>query len=201
MTSDATYRAQKDKLHAELDRLAHIRAFIPTKFFQSLSSLISAVDFKDTTLVSSNLHTFLEVYRDYIQESLSSPPLTEEFKEALSKTWEVMKSYPLQENYDYVGKKIETSLNNRLEILQSLQEGVVILQKTGYAIEKQLVDRLHQEIEQLRKIKDSVMRDWPWSTQELPPLDKEMVAKARSQKGEPIQDIIRRLGGENSTCR
>ena len=74
-----------------------------------------------------------------------------------------------------------------------------MLRKTGYGIDEQLVDRLSREIEQLRSMKESVLRDWPWSTEELPPLNKEMVMKARSQKGEPVQDIIRRLGGGPST--
>jgi hypothetical protein len=199
MPTDATYRAQKDKLQAELEKLDHIKAYLPKKLFECLSGLITAVDYKDGTLVRSNFHLFLETYRDYIQEILSSPPLTNDFREVLAKTWEVMRSLPLEENYDYVGKKIESNLNDHLETLQSLHEGVERLRKTGYGIDEQLADRLSREIEQLRNMKESVLRDWPWSTEELPPLNKEMVMKARSQKGEPVQDIIRRLGGDPST--
>src|SRR5260370_12766186 len=175
MPTDAAYSAQKDKLQAELERLASFRAYLPKKFFENISGLITAVNYEDATLVRSNFNLFLETYRDFIQEILSTPPLTDDFRQVLAKTWEVMKTFPLEENYDSIGKKIELNFNNRLEFLQSLQEGTERLRKTGFGIDQQLLDRLGREIEELRRMKESVLRDWPWSTYELPPLNKEMV--------------------------
>jgi len=79
-----------------------------------------------------------------------------------------------------------------------LRDGVVrLLQERGYEIAN--ADQLGQSILELQELKKGVLANWPWSNQDLPPVDREMVKRSRAAilrgEGESVEELIRRLGG------
>ena len=73
-----------------------------------------------------------------------------------------------------------------------------LLQEQGFEVTG--TSQLSREIEELKTLKSDIHKNWPWSTQALPPVDRKMVAESRAafrrQEGESIDDLIRRFGGD-----
>jgi hypothetical protein len=109
-------------------------------------------------------------------------------------------SLPL-ENVDSVGKEIESRLDRTIHKLVELRDGPVkLLTERAYDIPN--APQLERDIADLQLLKKNILENWPWSTNELPPVDWEMAdasmaALARGEKGEPIEDLIRRLRGRS----
>ena len=80
-------------------------------------------------------------------------------------------------------------------------EAVKQLVEENYVVEN--AAGLEKGIEDLQKFKKDIFKDWPWSNSPLPPVNRKMVAESRAAiargEGEPIQHVIRRLGGDSSS--
>ena len=104
------------------------------------------------------------------------------------------------ENLDEVGRGLESRFDEMLKTLIDLRDGPVkLLQEEGHDVENSV--QLNRAIEEVQELKKSVLEDWPWSDQELPPVNRQMVAESRAAikrgEGERIEDLIRRLGGSS----
>jgi hypothetical protein len=102
------------------------------------------------------------------------------------------------EDWDEVGKALEARFDETLKILTDLGDGSAkLLKNNDHEVENAV--QLDQAIEELLELKQGVLEDWPWSYQELPPVDREMVAASRAAfkrgEGERIEDLIVRMGG------
>jgi hypothetical protein len=60
------------------------------------------------------------------------------------------------------------------------------------------IEQLDSDIQDLQQLKSDALASWPWSNQELPPVDRDMIkasmdALARGEQGESIDALIARL--------
>ena len=166
----------------------------------ALQSFLTALDYDDIALMKANLHTatveFADCLNEEVQKRLDWPELA---RTVCRRAWEIVEGNPL-ENWDELGTQIESLFKSMLEALVNLQSGPVkLFQKRGFAIEN--VRQLEGDIEELEQLKKSVLDSWPWANRELPPIDVEMLnasmaAINNGNKGERIEDLIRRLGSE-----
>jgi hypothetical protein len=196
---DMDQRTRRDTLRAELERLVKLDEMrAAPAVHRAIQSLLTALDYRDATLIGSHANTLVEAIRDFMADQvkgvLGRPKL---FKEAWRKIWEEhLKGQPF-ENLDDLGKAFESLINKAQVDLVDLRDGPLrILQDLGFAIDNR--DEIDRDIEDLRKLKADVLQDWPWSDRVLPPVNRRMVeesraAVARGEKGDSIKDLIRRL--------
>jgi hypothetical protein len=188
-----------DKLQLQIERLiGHFDPSIPPAFTQAVKALLTAMDFHDPALMRSGLEEVLAALRDLtcetIQKRLGWPRAA---REACRSILDLLKGHPGDE-FDGVGKGIGSNFDQMLKILTDLRDGPVkLLQDRGFDVEN--ADQLGQVIEELTGLKKDMLENWPWSNRELPAVDRGMVARSRAAivhgEGEPIEDLIRRLGG------
>ncbi len=194
-----------DRLREELGRIiGQFDPGVPRAFAQAMKALLTAMEYQDPTLVRSSLEEVLESLRDVTREAIEKrlgwPELS---RRACRKIREAMKGFP-QENFDELGEGIESQFDRMLEILTDLRDGPVkMLQDKGYEVENAV--QLERDIRELQELKQGMLENWPWSSQSLPPVDREMVARskaaiARGETGESLEELIRRLGGDPSSA-
>jgi hypothetical protein len=195
--SNSTQPATGDGIRAQLECLARLDWDMPS-FAQALQALLAAVDYHDVTLIRSHLNTALEALRDLVNDAIAKRCASLELlRDTWQKTWEMLKARP-SENCDDMRRVVEGRLTAILENFTGLRDGPVrLLQERGYDVARAAqLDRCIQELEGLRH---GIFENWPWSDEELPPVDRDMVAAsraaiARGERGERIEDLIRRLG-------
>ncbi len=190
--------ATETALRAQLNRLPVLGWGISPAFSQAIQSSLAALDYQDPALMRSHLNAALDAMRtfvaDTIRERLETP---RHVQETWRRIWDMLKQSPA-ESYDDVGRAFESHFNDLLGNLTALREGPVrLLQEHGHEVEQ--APQLDRVIHDLRKLKQDIFEDWPWSHQALPPVDRAMVAASRASiargEGEPVEDLIRRLGG------
>jgi hypothetical protein len=166
---------------------------------QALQACLTAMSYEDPTLVRSHLNTALEALRETTESTirlLVQWPLQK--KDYWKEVSAEIENAPL-ESYDDLGHSLEALFRQDLEIMKRHLNGPVrLLEAHGYEVEASR--DLAQAIEDMEKLRKEVLDDWPWSSQDFPPVDRAMVAESRAaigrQEGVPIEDVIRRLGGE-----
>lgn len=192
---------RKNELKERIRVLTEFVPGIPPSFAQALRSLLTGMEYNDLTLMRSHLNSALEslvdVVNEAIQKRLGWP---ERMKAGAKEIWEALKNCP-GENFDELGKEIESSLDKIIKDLNGFHEPIRTLREHGHEVESEAA--LEREIEELRSLKNSMLENWPWSTQDLPPVDRDMVTRAREairrgDQGERIEDLIARLGGQTA---
>jgi hypothetical protein len=188
----------KDKFRAELDRfVSQGGAFYPA-LAQALMSLGTAMDYEDPALARHHLESVFEHLRDMVQEgifcSINSPEI---LKEILRKVFGLIEGEP-SESYDELGEQLKSRIERHLDSLTTLERTAQRVMDRGHHVDK--IEQLRNDIEEIEKLRDKVVSTWPWTSRPLPPVNRKMVAesraaRARGDHGEPIQDLIRRLGG------
>lgn len=194
---DTIRTTAKDRIWSQLDRIARLdRGFSPA-FIQAIQAFLTAAGFRDEALMKSHMQSAFELTREAatndVQERLA---LAKQFREAWLNIRESMKMNPA-ESYDEEGKELGARLDELLGRLNILVEPIQKLRERGYEVE--LGQQLGVEIEGLQQLKQDIFKSWPWSNQALPPVNRTMVAESRAAiargEGEPIKDLIDRLGG------
>jgi hypothetical protein len=98
---------------------------------------------------------------------------------------------------------LEAAFDDLLKIRLDMRDGVVnVLQRLDYEVAN--AAQLDKEIADLRELKVTVLKDWPWEDRELPAVDRAMVARsreaiARGETGIRVEDLIRDL--ENKSAK
>lgn len=189
----------RDPLGEEIERLAgRFDASLPQAFTQAMQSFLTAMDYDDAALMRSHLNAALEslqqVVHDAVQKQLGLP---QQAGEACRNIRDLLKGR-VSESWDELGRMLESRFSETLKILTDLRDGPVrLLQEHGHEVEN--AAQLDRAIEELQDLKHGALDGWPWSDRELPPVDWEMVEASRAARqrgeGEPIEDLIRRLGG------
>jgi hypothetical protein len=198
MASTAGHTTQ-DEMREEIERLASLQdASVPQAFTQAVQSFLTAMDYNDSTLMRSHLNTALEAMQQVLYEVVQKRlALPQRAKEACRKIRDLMMGR-VGEDWDELGRALEQRFNETLKVLTDLRDGAVkLLQQHGHEVEN--AAQLDRAIEALKELKRGVLDDWPWSDRDLPPVDWDMVDASRAARqrgeGEPIEDLIRRLGG------
>lgn len=187
-------------LRLELERVVDpVDSSASQPLVQAMSSFLSAMAYDDVTLLRSSMSESLEAFRAAIREDIERRTGWPEVAcQACRKVRESLKDV-VSEDFDDVGKGIESALNKMLNSLLGLRDGSVrMLTEKGYVIEN--ASQLDCIINEIQKVKSGILDNWPWSWDiEFPPLDRKMVAESRAAikrgEGERIEDLIRRLGG------
>jgi len=173
---------------------------MPHSLMAALSSLLSAMEYNDKPLVKAALEETCRAFADAINEAIAKrlgwPAQT---KKALRYVWDEIRDFP-RENWDELGAFIDGHIDEMLRNLSDLARGPArLLSGRGYVIEN--LAQLQRDIAELETMKQSFFDSWPWSTRELPPvevtmLEASMAAIRNGKPGVPLEDLIRRLGGE-----
>jgi len=192
-----------DPLREEIERLVgRFDAGIPQAFTQAMQSFLTAMDYDDAALMRSHLNAALESLQQVVCEAVQKRiELPHQVREACRKIRDLLKGR-VSENWDELGRMLDARFGEALKILTDLRDGPVrLLQEHGHEVEN--AAQLDRAIEELQELKHGVLDDWPWSDRELPPVDWQMVEASRAGRrrgeGEPIEDLIRRLGGNPAT--
>jgi hypothetical protein len=196
---NTTIHSTQDPLCEEIERLAgRFDASIPQAFTQAMKSFLTAMDYDDAALMRSHLNAALESLQQVVYEAVQQRlELPHQAKEACSKIRGLLKGR-VSENWDELGRMLDSHFSEALKILTDLRDGPVrLLQEHGHEVEN--APQLGRAIEELEELKHGILDDWPWSDRKLPPVDRQMVAESRAAikrgEGERIEDLIRRLGG------
>jgi hypothetical protein len=192
--------ATRIRLQELIDRLSgQMDASIPSSVNEALQSLVSAVDYKDVALLQAAIHETLTALQESIEQAVQRRlGWPRQVKANCRRVIELIKGCP-SENWDEAGTHLEARFSGMLKDLTELRDGPVkFLQEHGYPIGN--AGQLDSDIGELRELKQGVLGDWPWSNKPLPPVDWEMARKAmadmkKGKPGEPLEDLIRRLGG------
>jgi hypothetical protein len=167
-------------------------------FVQAMRSFLAAMEYDDPVLMRSRLNDALEVFKDGTREDIEKrvgwPELA---RQACRKVKELLKG-ALCEHFDEIGREIESSLDKMLKSLTGIRDNAVkVLTERGLVVENAV--QLDHAIREVEELKSGVLKDWPWSDRELPPVDRKMVAESKAaikrNEGERVEDLIRRLGG------
>ena len=193
-------RTEKDKLREVLEGLASkCDASIPKAITEALKSLLTGMDYDDQALIRSSLESamvsFAVAMDEAIQERIGWPQFA---RATCRQIWDLMRESPV-ENLDEAGTMIESYFDGILHVLVDLRDGPVkVLMGKGYEIKNAL--QLESDIRELQQLKKESLENWPWSNRELPPVDLAMLDASISafiggEKGERIENLIERLGG------
>jgi hypothetical protein len=193
----------REEVRAAIQRLGGLNPpTIPRGFTRAMQAYLTAMDYDDIALMRSRLaeaaESFQEALVEDIRGRLGAPV---RIRQTCQEILETVKEHPL-ENWDEPGRLLEALFDGILAGLVEIINGPVkVLQKHGYPIANAAV--LEDEINELHRMKQGILSDWPWSSRELPPVNRDMVAASRAairrHEGEPIEDLIRRLGGQSNT--
>lgn len=202
--SNVTHRSHKEEIRAKLETaIKELSANGLPSLSAAFRSLLAAIEYDDRILIDSTINMILEDLQKFVEWVI--PQWYDGFErcqESLRDLWKLMSENPL-ENYDDVRKVVEEGLADALEQRTKLRDGLVkTLQTHGYEVTK--TQQLDQDIERLMIFKKKILDSWPLSSRPLPPVNKEMIAaakarRARGERGESIEDLIHRLGGEPTT--
>jgi hypothetical protein len=189
---------------ARRDRLEKLlRSFdarIPSAFAQAVQSFLTAYDYQDVALMRSHLVAVREAMLDTasgaIQKRLEfARAIRESYEDALA----VFEDGPVEAGLvDELGREIVETIDSLLPAMTELEDGVVTIFQQ-HKIEVPNAGELRAEIAALIAIRSTVCDTWPRLDQ-LPPVDRNMIAESRASfdrgEGEPIDELIRRLGGD-----
>jgi hypothetical protein len=198
-----TCQDAREEVRVAIQRLAGLNPpTIPRGFTQAMQAYLTAMDYDDIALMRSRLAEAAESFQaglvEDIRGRLGAP---ERIRQTCREVLETVKDHPL-ENWDEPGRLLESLFDGILAGLTEIINGPVkVLQQHGYPIANAAV--LEDEINELHRMKQGILSDWPWSSRDLLPVNRDMVAASRAairrHEGEPIEDLIRRLGGQSHT--
>lgn len=194
-----THQAVADKRRQQLESLIReldCDGVTPQSLVQAFRSCLIAMSYDDPALIRSHVNTVLEEFLITVNEEVKEH-LKRITRITKGEVFELLQGYTC-EDFDAIGKKMDASLTRLLESLAEFQSGPVgLLQERGYQVEG--ADQLKRAIGELQEFRTRVVENWPRSDQELPPVDRKMIAESRAAfrrgEGESIQDLIRRLEG------
>jgi hypothetical protein len=172
---------------------------IPKAFTEAMQSFLTAMGYDDNTLMRSHLESakkeLAAAVHEVVARRLGWPT---RMSERCRQIKHLMRDVP-RENWDELGAEVEARFDEMLKVLSELRDGPVrLLLSHGCEIDN--AGLLTSDIQELHLLRKSILESWPWSSRELPAVNREMVAAsmaalARGETGEPIEDLIRRLGG------
>jgi hypothetical protein len=199
----ATGRGSPVGHQEELERLA--RAFDASHLpavTQAMRAVLTAMDYNDPALLQSSMNEAGLALADAIgEEILRQHKWVALARDVCRGTMRDLTCVPA-ENFDETGRSLESFLDNLLRHFAELRDQrVSLLLDRGYEVRN--ADCLARDIEDLQALKTETLGDWPWSWEDRPPpLNREMVERSRATialgGGEPIEDLIRRLRGNQS---
>lgn len=201
ITHNATESVMKSRLKTLQEKLSAIDANLCPPFSRAVDAFLAAADYEDRTLMRSHLNAALESLQVFAEDTIrkmleQSQTVTDTWREI----WSMLMDHPC-ENYDELGRELESLFTTELKVRVSTREWLVqMLQRRGLPVAN--ASQLDRDIEDLQNLKKKVLECWPWSGRPLPPVDRKMVAASRAaiarNEGENIQDLISRLGGNPS---
>ena len=166
---------------------------------QAIRGVLTALDYHDPVLMRAHLLEAMERFRELVeggvQEALDR---WQQLRELWRKSWESLQGQADENSLDDLGKSLESALAAVMDRMVKLRECVQQFRDRGYEVEG--ADRLQEAIEGVHEFRKGVLGNWPWASQSAPPVDRDMIARSRAaiaggEKGERIEDVIRRFGG------
>jgi hypothetical protein len=185
-----------DEMKNKLQGLAAYASNIMPPLATALEALLAAIDYEDDELIKTGLNGAFAALSETIRNII--PKIVREDEPARRELQDVLNQLGTfnAEDLDAVGKELESAINLQLAQVSRMYDTVKKLREQGYPVEEEIeLGRLRNE---WRQIKVRVLADWPWTTNPLPQVDRDMVARSRAaikagQRGEPIEDLVRRL--------
>jgi hypothetical protein len=200
---NTTSRSGRDQVRVMLERFTgQADPSVPPSLVEATQGFLTAMEYQDVTLMRSHLETAMAAFQKSIDQAVQNRlGSTGRAKEICDKVMEDITNQPC-ENWDEIGRELESYLSGQIKHLVDLRDGAVkLLQDRNYEILS--APQLERDIRKLQALKNETLGNWPWSSQQLPPVDRRMVAESRAaiQAGEIEQkeQLIRRLQGRAAT--
>jgi hypothetical protein len=193
--------------HGKLEAIRTVLAKCAAEFASSglpllanvTNDILTAIEYGDLALIRSQVNTAMEEYREVIERQIDKRlGCTKLICEGWNQVRKELIGHPC-EDLDDAGKLTADMFDQILANLTELRDQTVrLLQRHDFVVKN--ASLLNAEIEELSKLKASVMSAWPWTSRMLPPVDRKMVAESRKSiaqgKGISKDDVLRSFGGE-----
>jgi hypothetical protein len=170
------------KLRENLERIVTSTITTRPEFSQQIRDFLSAISYEDRVLMGSSLDALLDGFRLVVRDSLVS-------ELRMSKaTMDAVRAF-LQEHVEGVlfeddvevpNQAIAAVVDERIVVLVGWQDDVVLrLEKMGHLVEN--AQALRDGILELRRFRETLLKQWPRVGEPLAPLDRQAIQEARSQ--------------------
>jgi hypothetical protein len=193
---DAVSRNEIDELKRELQRTSDtvVKDSAP-QVTDAVLALIAAVDYEDKALMDSSFASLMaslaELARDRIAKAISA---SEDTKAGLREGWKKFidkKAFEITV-IEEIKDKIETIIDERIEVLSKLRKWVKSLEKHEQQVEN--APALEDGIRDLRRFREDILKGWP-SRKPPSPIDRTAVDKAREaiargEKGMSKEELV-----------
>jgi hypothetical protein len=173
-------------------------------FIRAIANVLNAVDYQDPALMRSYIEeskaACAEMFFESVADQVKRSSAALEFVHELTDQFEGL-PVELDEQSDDLGRSVSDLATTTLGAMTEFRNGPLAgVQKHGVDVPN--AAKLDEHIAYWEAVKANLVDTWPWTTSaELPPVDRETVAKSRAafQAGEQAEDIdtlIERLRGE-----
>lgn len=174
---DTTSASNLDLFKEELEKLAD---HAPPQLSQAVRDLLAAASYSDTTLVDSTLNSLFEamrlVARDIIQKELAS---TAGMRAGVRILLQTHFDGRVCEDFDALKEMLESEIDKRLATMTWVRdEQVRPLEEQNYPVEN--AQQLDEGIRDLRRWRESLLKDWPDPSKPPASIDKDAIAQARA---------------------
>jgi hypothetical protein len=182
-----------DSVRTEFEKLA-ASDWEPAPLIQAY---LTALDCEDGGLARPQANAIGAYLRDrmdsQIQKRLGSAKI---MKEVWQQIVTAIADSP-RPSFDEVGKHFFSMFDQRIAVLTGHLEDPVhsLLEAAGYPARN--IEKLRVDVQELKELKQSFLANWPWTSRPLPPVNRDMVARARAalalREGEKFDDMLRRV--------
>lgn len=187
-----------NELRHELDALVEaVPAGTPPGLAEAVRGLMAAIDYNDPALIRSHWETMREAVVTTADAEIDRLLVRAERTKVLCDRVRALDAAPVEE-YDRLGRALEqlfAGLGGSIDRLRATW--IDLARKYGANVSKAAaLDDADREIQILQ---ERTLRNWPWSSGGLPPVDRGMVNRSREARargeGFSIEEAIRRVAG------
>src|SRR6266704_3476375 len=160
----------QNKLRACLESLLDAAGLGPT-IGQAVQSVFAAIDYQDPDLIRANRNEVFESLWDlFAGHAQAALRRADRLVQAVNDCWETENGF-VTENADELGRILESAFDTALREMSGFQNDLIGIVKglqdggfereDGYEIE--IAGQLAQKIEEVQKLKQRTLSNWPWS--------------------------------------
>jgi hypothetical protein len=168
---------------------------IPKKHTEAIQLMSVAREATDIALMVENIEKAFCAAAQALDEAIAYQlGWPTEARIVLGRISELMRDLP-REDWDEFHRDIRTHFDAILRPLIKLRYSAVKVER-NYRLNN--AQQLDDDIKELQQLRNEILDHWPWSNEELPAVNQEMVAASmaalqRGEQGVPIDDLLSQL--------
>jgi hypothetical protein len=187
-----------EELRWELEFLVeNIPVDSPPALVDAMRGVLAGIDYRDPALVGSHWQALREAIADTADSEIEKHLRWAQLVRQFGETVRTLDGVPGEE-FDRLGRTLETVFDKLTGSMSRLKvRWVELARECGMEVSR--AAELESARADLVALRQEILGTWPWSANELPPVDRGMVERSRAAvargEGEPIEDVIRRVAG------